>query len=164
MAGDGKPGLPIFAKPEVFAKVPALVPGEDKAAYIERQVKVLEALGSPAYPTSEATLRKRAAADVERAYDPAANTRQATAAYLGAIEDRRPQLRTIKTPTVLVHGAEDPLVPVEAGRDVASNIPNAELHVIPGMGHEVPPALVPQVANAIAAAASKHISRKNKSL
>lgn len=164
MAGDGKPGLPIFAKPEAFAKVPPPLPGEDKAAHIERQVKVLEALGSPAYPASEASLRKRAAADVERAYDPAADTRQATAAYLGAIEDRRSQLRTIKTPTVVVHGGEDPLVAVEAGRDVASNIPNAKLLIIPGMGHEVPPALAQRVADAIAAAASKHKNATNKSL
>jgi pimeloyl-ACP methyl ester carboxylesterase len=164
MATDGKPGLPLIAKPEAFAKVPSPVPGEDKAAYIERQIKVLEALGSPAYPTDEATLRKRATAAVERAYDPAADTRQATAAYLGAIEDRRPQLRTIKAPTVVVHGAEDPIVPVEAGRDVASNIPNAELRIIPGMGHEVPAALAPRIADAIAAAASRHKRGKNKSM
>ena len=155
MAGDGKPGLPIFAKPEAFAKVPPPASGENKAAYIERQVRVLEALGSPAYPTDEATLRTRASAAAERAYDPAADTRQAAAAYMGAIEDRRPQLKTIKAPTVVVHGAEDPLVPLEAGRDVASNIPNAELVVIPGMGHEVPAVLALRVADAIATAASR---------
>ena len=89
MASDGAPGLPIFAKPEAFAKVPPPAPGEDKAAYIERPIKVLQALGSPEYPTDETVLRKRVRAEVERAYDPAADKRQATAAYLGAIEDRR---------------------------------------------------------------------------
>jgi len=163
MATDGKPGLPIIAKPKAFAKVPPLAPGEDKAAYIERQIKVLQALGSPAYPTDEAILRKRATAAVERAYDPAADTRQATAAYMGAIEDRRPQLKTIQAPTMVVHGAEDPLVPVEASRDIVSNIPNAELRIIPEMGHEVPAALTAQVADAIAAAAARHKRGKDKS-
>ena len=55
-----------------------------------------------------------------------------------ALEDRRAKLKTIRVPAVVLHGDEDPLVPLDAGRDVAANIPGAELHIIPGMGHDIP--------------------------
>jgi pimeloyl-ACP methyl ester carboxylesterase len=41
----------------------------------------------------------------------------------------------------VLHGADDPLVPVAGGRDTADNIPGAELRIVPGMGHDLPPAL-----------------------
>ncbi len=49
----------------------------------------------------------------------------------------------------------DPLVPIEAGRDTASNVPGAELLVIEGMGHELPPRAWPRVVGAIADHAQK---------
>jgi pimeloyl-ACP methyl ester carboxylesterase len=55
-----------------------------------------------------------------------------------ASPDRRPNLRTITAPTVVIHGDADPLVPVEGGRDTAANIPAAELIIVPGVGHEMP--------------------------
>jgi pimeloyl-ACP methyl ester carboxylesterase len=61
---------------------------------------------------------------------------------------------------VVVHGAEDPVVPLEAGRDVAANIPGAELRIIPGMGHQIPLALVGTFADAIAAAAARAASAR----
>jgi len=64
--------------------------------------------------------------------------------------DRRKLLRGIALPTLVIHGADDPLVPVAAGRDTAENIPGAELRVIAGMGHDLPPELLPQLAAAIA--------------
>jgi hypothetical protein len=64
---------------------------------------------------------------------------------------------------VVIHGAEDPIVPVEAGRDVAANIPGAELRIIPGMGHDIPPELVKSVADAITAAASRARPRSDLS-
>jgi pimeloyl-ACP methyl ester carboxylesterase len=74
---------------------------------------------------------------------------------LGLFEDRRAKLKTIRAPTVVVHGAEDPLLSVEGGRDTAANIPGAELRIIPGMGHDLPVALVGTIADAITAAASR---------
>jgi pimeloyl-ACP methyl ester carboxylesterase len=77
---------------------------------------------------------------------------------LGLFEDRRAKLQTIKAPTVVVHGAEDPLISVEGGRDTASNIPGAELRIIPGMGHDLPVALVTVIADAITSAASRAVT------
>jgi pimeloyl-ACP methyl ester carboxylesterase len=74
---------------------------------------------------------------------------------LGLFEDRRSKLKTIKAPTVVVHGAEDPMISVEGGKDTARNIPGAELRIIPGMGHDLPIPLVEVIADAISAAASR---------
>ena len=74
---------------------------------------------------------------------------------LGLFEDRRPKLQTIKVPTVVVHGAKDPIMSVEVGKDTAANIPGAELRIIPGMGHDLPIPLVGTIADAITAAASR---------
>jgi pimeloyl-ACP methyl ester carboxylesterase len=45
------------------------------------------------------------------------------------------RLRRIQAPTLVVHGAEDRLIPPTNGRVVASRIPNAEFHLVPGAGH-----------------------------
>jgi pimeloyl-ACP methyl ester carboxylesterase len=62
-------------------------------------------------------------------------------AAIRASGDRRAKLAKITAPTQVLHGADDPLVPVAGGRDTAANIKGAELRVIPGMGHDMPPAL-----------------------
>ena len=52
------------------------------------------------------------------------------------------RLRRIKAPTLVIHGADDPLVPVAAGEHTAQTIPCAKLKILPGMGHDLPPGLV----------------------
>jgi pimeloyl-ACP methyl ester carboxylesterase len=155
MATDGKPGLPFVGKPDVIAKVPPPAPDGDRKAYIERAVKVWQVIGSPGYPSDEETLLETITRDVDRAYCPACEARQAAAALFTSLEDRRARLRSIRIPTVVIHGAEDPLVPLEAGRDTAASIPGAELRVIPGMGHDLPRALIGAIAEGITAAASR---------
>jgi len=112
-----------------------------------------QAMGSPGYPTDEKVLRQRIAETLKNAPDPARAARQGAAAALGG--DRRPRLKTIEAPTVVLHGADDPMFPVAHGKDTAASIPGAELRVIPGLGHDLPDALVPVFADAIAAAAKR---------
>ncbi|MCA6245402.1 MAG: alpha/beta fold hydrolase [Phenylobacterium sp.] len=69
--------------------------------------------------------------------------------------DRSPRLARITAPTVVLHGADDPLLPAEGGRDTAAKIPGAELRIVEGMGHDLPPALFGIVADAILAAATR---------
>ena len=64
--------------------------------------------------------------------------------------DRRRLLARISAPTLVIHGAADPLVPVAAGRDTARHVRGAELLVIEGMGHDLPAGLVPTLVDAIA--------------
>jgi pimeloyl-ACP methyl ester carboxylesterase len=102
-------------------------------------VERAEAIGSPAYPWPPGALAARAKAEAERGFNPPGVQRQMAA--IRASGDRRERLATIKAPTMVLHGEADPLVPVIGGRDTAANIPGAELRTIPGMGHDLPPAL-----------------------
>jgi pimeloyl-ACP methyl ester carboxylesterase len=121
---------------------------------------VLQLIGSPHAPIDEKILREWVTRDLERSYYPVGEARHAAASLYGAYEDRRPKLKTIKVPTVVVQGEDDPLVPVEGCRDVAKCIPKAEFRLIPGLGHVFPPALVKDFADAITAAASRATGTK----
>jgi pimeloyl-ACP methyl ester carboxylesterase len=155
MADSGNPALPLMGDPEALESIPPRPPADDLDAYIEYRVKVLQALGSPGYPTEEQTLREWVVRDVERAYDQAGEMRHEAVSLIAHYGDRLTKLKTIQAPTVVVHGTDDPLVPLVSGEDTAANIPNAELRVIPGLGHDIPAELVPEFADAITAAASR---------
>ena len=62
---------------------------------------------------------------------------------------RREALTRLDVPTLVIHGAADPLVPVAGGRDTAAAIPGAELLVVEGMGHDLPPGAWPTIVPAI---------------
>jgi pimeloyl-ACP methyl ester carboxylesterase len=62
---------------------------------------------------------------------------------------RRDALHTLRVPTLVVHGADDPLIPLACGLDTAESIPGAELLIIEGMGHSLPPATWPRLVEAI---------------
>lgn len=53
-------------------------------------------------------------------------------------DDWTGRFREIRRPVLVIHGEDDPLLPVENGRAIASGIDGAEIHVIAGMGHELP--------------------------
>jgi pimeloyl-ACP methyl ester carboxylesterase len=76
-------------------------------------------------------------------------------AAIRPFRDRRTNAGEITAPTVVLHGADDPLVPVAGGRDTAENIPGAELRIIPGMGHDLPPALYSIFVDAIGRAVER---------
>ncbi|MDP1612983.1 MAG: alpha/beta hydrolase [Sulfuritalea sp.] len=120
----------------------------DPESVIEHLVHSFGVIGSPGYPSTREELRARIGRSVRRAYYPAGVARQLLAVI--AAGDRRKLLRTITAPTLVIHGAADPLVPLAAGRDTAQHIPGAQLQVIDGMGHDFPAALLPRLATAIA--------------
>jgi len=91
--------------------------------------------------------------DFKRSNYPAGFSRQMAAVMVTG--DRRAALERIKAPTIVIHGADDPLVPVEGGRDTAANIAGAELIEIPGMGHDLPAALYSRIADAIESVARR---------
>ena len=121
----------------------------DADSVIEHLMRVYAVIGSPGFPTDRGELRARLAASVARAYDPPGTARQLLAII--ASGDRRALLARITAPTLVIHGADDPLVPVAAGRDTARHIPGARLQVIAGMGHDLAPGLRPLLVEAIAA-------------
>src|SRR5262245_11851757 len=142
MAGSGKPVVPDYAKPDILAKFPPPAPGGDKQPYIEQRIKVFQLIGSPRAPIDEKILSEWVTRDVERSYHPAGEARQALAALHASYEDRRPKLKMIQVPSVVVHVEVDPIIPVEASRDVSANIPGAEFRLIPELGHIFQPKMV----------------------
>jgi pimeloyl-ACP methyl ester carboxylesterase len=154
---SGNPGLADVAGLEVFAEVGAPPAEGDINGFVEYQVNISKALGSPGYPTDEEILREFWMRDVRRSYEPAGLTRQATVSLIGSLEGdyRYSNLRNIKVPTVVLQGTDDPIIPVESGQDLAANIPGADLFIIPGLGHDMPVQLVPSFIDAIVTAAER---------
>ncbi len=88
-----------------------------------------------------------AARAYDRSFYPEGFARQLAAIL--ASGNRKSTLASIKVPTLVIHGGDDPLVPVEGGKDTAEAIPGAELLISNGMGHSLPPETWPQIVNAI---------------
>ena len=109
-------------------------------AAIDHSVKLFRAIGSPGFPMDEAFLRERVTVATQRSFNPAGVLRQMVA--IVADQGRADQLKSISTPTLVLHGKVDPLVPFACGQDTARRIPGARLVGIEGMGHDLPPGVV----------------------
>lgn len=152
MSTTGNPELsPPRADVLDFLLLPAPEPDQDLDGFVAHKVKAAQLIGSPGFPTPVHELEEQIRFETRRRYTPDGVARQMAAVWTGG--DRRALLRTIKLPTVVLHGADDPLIPVDAGRDTAAAIPGAELHVVPGMGHDIAPGLIGQFAHSILRAA-----------
>lgn len=114
----------------------------------EHGLMLSRAIGSPAYPGEAEAVKDRTEANFKRSYYPEGMARQMAAII--ADGDRRELAGKITAPTLVLHGEDDPLVPLSGGQDTAAHIPGAKLHTIPGMGHDLPLELVDEVADAIA--------------
>lgn len=152
MSSTGRADLPP-PTPPAMETLTTRGPSPDDPGYIDDCVRRAQVIGSPAYPWPEGALADRARAELARAYNPAGVARQMEA--IRASGDRRARNAGIRAPTVVLHGADDPLVPVAAGKDTAASIPGAELRIVPGMGHDMPPALYDVFVAAISAAVDR---------
>ena len=119
---------------------------------IECRLQSNRVVGSPDFPTGEAELRDRAEQAFDRNFDPDGGSRQFAAVL--ASPDRSAELAGFRVPTLVIHGANDPLIQVSGGHATVAAIPDAELLVINGMGHDLPRQLWPQVTEQI----STHIA------
>jgi pimeloyl-ACP methyl ester carboxylesterase len=152
MSNTGNPDLPP-PSPEAWATLTARPLNPSDPDFVQESVERALVIGSPAYPWPKGALAERARAEAARAFNPPGIARQMAA--VRASGDRRARLAAITAPTIVLHGADDPLVPVEGGRDTAASIPGAQLIVIPGMGHDLPPALYPTFVDAISRAVAR---------
>jgi len=147
MSSSGNPDLPRGDVSLIGAlSWPRLVPNRERT--IRHAMAFYRLIGSPGFPTTEDELRARVERSVDRCYYPAGIVRHLMAIL--ASGSRVEMLARIRVPTLVLHGADDPLVPVEAGRDTADHIPGAKLRIIPGMGHDMARGLVPILVDAIA--------------
>jgi pimeloyl-ACP methyl ester carboxylesterase len=153
MSTTANPAVPQGTPEALMALMAPPAPARDEAAIVARSLRIAKIIGSPGYPQEDAILRDMILADARRSFHPVGAARQMAAVVCA--EDRRPKLAALAVPTVVLHGADDPLVPVEGGQDTAATIPGAELRIVPGMGHDLPPALLGTIADAIASAAGR---------
>ena len=154
MSATGAPGT-LDSTPEANAVLTVAPPNpdHDRPGYLDQLVRNALTIGSPGYPWPDGALRQRAVAEHQRAFNPTGSARQMAA--IRADGDRTERLSKLMLPTIVVHGADDPLVPVAGGEATARAIPGAELRVIPGMGHDLPPDLFQIIADAILSAAAR---------
>lgn len=145
MSTTGNPDLPQ-AKPETIAAVLAPTPVERKA-YVEHMMNVWRTIWSPGFSFEETRARTFIEKSYDRSYYPQGAVRQNIA--LIANGDRRKSLSTIAVPTLVIHGADDPLIPCEGGKDTARVIPGAKLLIIDGMGHDMPKGVWAPIVDAI---------------
>ena len=141
--GSSESGQP---KPEVVAAIITPAPS-DREGYIDAMVGAFGLIGSPGYPPDEAQLREVIGASYDRSYYPAGFLRQLAA--IMASGDRSAAICAIGVPTLVIHGEDDPLITLSGGEATAAAIPGSKLVKIPGMGHDLPPALWPRFVDEI---------------
>ncbi len=108
------------------------------------------AIASPGYPFDEAEARARIGRDAASGVrDTGAQSRQAGAKWRGG------KLAGIRVPALVLHGGADPLIRPSAARRTAAAIPGARLVILPGVGHDLPAAVWPQVAGEVRAVADR---------
>src|SRR4030042_681249 len=100
------------------------------------------------FPFDEDRMRAQMARAFDRCFCPAGAARQMMAII--AHGNRKPALARVRTQTPVIHGADDPRIPGAAAGDPAEVTPGAELLILGGMGHALPPALWPRLVDAIA--------------
>ncbi|HEX7890990.1 MAG TPA: alpha/beta hydrolase [Ramlibacter sp.] len=140
MSSSGARRLP-GPQPRVLQVMLSRPRDHGEPALLAHYVRLFEAIGSAQYRVPPEELRQRILASVRRGgYRPSCTARQLAA--IAADTDRARELARIQAPTLVLHGTEDPLVPIACGEDTARRIPGARFVAIPGMGHDLPPGVV----------------------
>jgi pimeloyl-ACP methyl ester carboxylesterase len=147
MSSSGRPGLPAATK----AAMATLSAKPDPAGGIDAidllTAEGLEICGSPGYPEPLEVRLAIARSRRERNYNPGGVARQMAAVV--AAGSRGDLLEKITVPSLVIHGADDPLIPVSGGEDTANCIPECELEIVPGMGHNLPVGVVPIIVKLV---------------
>jgi pimeloyl-ACP methyl ester carboxylesterase len=132
-------------------------PPRDRDGYADQAVRTFKVIGSPGFPMDEERFREMALAAYDRCFYPPGVARQLHA--INCSGDRTRRLRSLRVPTLVIHGDGDPLIRPVAGRATARAIPDARLRIIEGMGHDLPPQVWPLIVEAIDANADRAQAR-----
>jgi pimeloyl-ACP methyl ester carboxylesterase len=150
-SGTGDPSLP-WGRPDAMAMLVSPTPAE-RNAYIEHNIKVFKTISGSKYPVNEQMMRPLIESSYDRCYYPQGTARHSIAIITAG--SRTQELKSVTVPALVIHGAEDPLLPPEQGKATAKAIPGAKLLLIEGMGHDLPVEVWPLLIDAIV----KHIHR-----
>lgn len=121
---------------ETFAMMAA--PVETREEKIAMRIEMFRRLAGSAEPFNAERQRDIATREVDRAKDFAAMNNHGIAIGMSSPPDRRPLLKDLDVPTLVVHGTEDPILPYEHGVALAETIPGAAFLTLEGAGHEMP--------------------------
>lgn len=144
MSSTGNPQLPPPAA-DVMAMLlgPKPDPHAHQSTWLQHQLAFFKRIASTHVPFDAEYYTGLLKTALVRSGSTSGTLRQI--AVMAATGDLRSEIKHITTPTLVIHGSNDPLFPVEAGKDISSTIPDARLELIEGMGHEIPPALEAEV-------------------
>jgi pimeloyl-ACP methyl ester carboxylesterase len=151
MSTTGDPSLP-GPTPEA-QEVLFTPPPEERQAYIDFRVKLWQIFSGEGAQINLDKIRSREAMFYDRGLNPEASARQLAA--IMASGNRKPLLKKVNIPALVIHGDIDPLVPMACGEDTADAIPGAKMRVIKGMGHNLD--LVPQLWDEVIGVIQEHI-------
>jgi len=155
-SSTGDPTLPS-AEPQAMEAMLS-PPPQDRAGYIQHAVEVFRAFSGGSDKFDETLEKELSANAYDRSFYPAGFVRQLAAIL--ASGDRTESLASVTAPTLVIHGANDPLVPLAHGRATARAIPGAKLLVIEGLGHGIAyPTLWDEIIDAITQHTSTAASR-----
>jgi pimeloyl-ACP methyl ester carboxylesterase len=156
-------GLPVdtgalktltYLKLGIFLKIGRVRPGGTREEQIETLVRLSRVMASPGYPFAEDWARQAATIAHDRSpRDPLSTQRQLAAGRA----QKLPSLDLITAPTLVISGEDDPLIKLRGGRDTARRIVGARFVSYPGMGHNLPEELWPQIVDQICAVADQRV-------
>ena len=146
MSSTSEAGLP-GPTPEAQAALIEAPPSE-REAYLDYSVRIGRVFSGDGFPYDAVRQREVAGRVYDRAFDPAGVARQMAAVV--ASGSRAEDLAGLRVPALVIHGGSDPLIPLAAGQATADAIPGAEMLVIKGMGHDLPPGSWPAIVEALA--------------
>lgn len=132
------------------------IQGRDAA--IEAAVETFRVIGSPGFDFDHDWYSGIAGESFDRAHYPRGYVRQLAASIWQP--NRTKLLPSITAPTLVIHGLADRLVNPSGGRALARLIPGARFVGIAGMGHDLPRALWPRLAEEIAEVAGRSQQRQ----
>ncbi|MEH6814142.1 MAG: alpha/beta hydrolase, partial [Motiliproteus sp.] len=136
MSSTGRPGLPpptAEAQKVLFTPPPLNL---DEKTFVPFFVNNWRTVAGDKLPFEEDRIMELAVSTWKRGYHPAGIARQFAAMITDG--NRKPKLSQVQVPALVLHGDQDPLIPVDCGRDIADAIPGAEFQAIEGMGHDLP--------------------------
>jgi pimeloyl-ACP methyl ester carboxylesterase len=146
MSSSGARELPP-AQPQVMRALFKRPASADLDAVVNHYVNLLGIIGSPGFAIDPVLLRERLTASIQRSYYPPGTMRQMVA--IAADTGRAQELASLRSPTLVLHGHADPLVPFAHGQDTARRISGARLVGIEGMGHDLAPGVVARLLQEI---------------
>ncbi|KIS45245.1 alpha/beta hydrolase family protein [Kosakonia radicincitans YD4] len=150
MSSTGNPALPPPAADIMAAMLgPKPDPRTHKSAWLQQQLAFYRRIASTHLPFDSDGYTSLLTRSLERASAPSGTMRQVAA--MAATGDIRADIQKIAAPTLVIHGSADPLFPPEAGIEISQTIAHARLHLIEGMGHELPAALEKEIISLLLA-------------